>query len=127
MRGLQRRHDIAEAQEAITLVPNVFDILYMDPGDVNRSTVHGPHKRLVEMVTRQYVAPQVVSADTGSSGGAYRDALAAATRSQGAGFALHPPGQRGKNSIEIKPEVDTLNLAVIGAECGEGKRAHVFG
>ena len=39
----------------------------------------------------------------------------------------YSPGQRGKNWIKIKPEVDTLDLAVIGAEWGEGKRAHVFG
>ena len=39
----------------------------------------------------------------------------------------YTPGQRGKNWIKIKPEVDTLDLAVIGAEWGEGKRAHVFG
>jgi DNA ligase-1 len=39
----------------------------------------------------------------------------------------YSPGQRGKNWIKIKPEVDTLDLAVIGGEWGEGKRAHVFG
>ncbi|MDD3137261.1 MAG: DNA ligase, partial [Methanoregula sp.] len=39
----------------------------------------------------------------------------------------YTPGQRGKNWIKVKPEVDTLDLAVIGAEWGEGKRAHVFG
>jgi DNA ligase-1 len=39
----------------------------------------------------------------------------------------YSPGQRGKNWIKIKPEVDTLDLAVIGAEWGEGKRAHIFG
>ena len=39
----------------------------------------------------------------------------------------YSPGQRGKNWIKIKPDVDTLDLAVIGGEWGEGKRAHVFG
>jgi DNA ligase-1 len=39
----------------------------------------------------------------------------------------YSPGQRGRNWIKIKPEVDTLDLAVIGAEWGEGKRARVFG
>lgn len=53
-------------------------------------------------------------------------------RASGPAFASratspYSPGQRGKNWIKIKPEVDTLDLAVIGAEWGEGKRAHVFG
>ncbi len=30
LRRFRRRHDIAEAQEAIEMVPNVFDILYLD-------------------------------------------------------------------------------------------------
>jgi DNA ligase-1 len=41
--------------------------------------------------------------------------------------SVYSPGQRGKNWIKIKPEVDTLDVAVIGAEWGEGKRAHLFG
>jgi len=30
LRRFRRRHDIAEAQDAIDMVPNVFDILYLD-------------------------------------------------------------------------------------------------
>jgi len=36
-------------------------------------------------------------------------------------------GLFAKYWIKIKPEVDTIDLAVIGAEWGEGKRAKVFG
>jgi len=59
----------------------------------------------------------------------YQDALAAGHE----GLMLkvpgspYTPGVRGKNWIKIKPDVDTLDLAVIGAEWGEGKRAHLFG
>jgi DNA ligase-1 len=41
--------------------------------------------------------------------------------------STYTPGQRGKNWTKIKPDVDTLDLAVIGGEWGEGKRSHVFG
>ena len=129
LRRFRRRHDIAEAQEAITLVPNVFDILYIDGVTLIDLPFTERRKRLVEVVTRQYVAPQVVSADTQAIGRTYRDALAAGHE----GIMLkvpgspYTPGHRGKNWIKIKPEVDTLDLAVIGAEWGEGKRAHVFG
>jgi DNA ligase-1 len=39
----------------------------------------------------------------------------------------YTPGVRGKSWVKIKPEVDTLDLAVVGAEWGEGRRAHFFG
>jgi DNA ligase-1 len=39
----------------------------------------------------------------------------------------YTPGIRGKSWVKIKPEVDTLDLAVVGAEWGEGRRAHFFG
>ena len=59
----------------------------------------------------------------------YHDALAAGHEGIMIKLPASPytPGQRGKNWIKIKPEVDTLDLAVIGAEWGEGKRAHAFG
>jgi DNA ligase-1 len=128
LRRFRRRHDIAEAQEEIRLVPNVFDILYLDGKTLIDLPFTERRKLLVDVVT-QYVAPQVVSADPQVIEDTYNRALAAGHE----GIMLkvtdspYTPGQRGKNWIKIKPEVDTLDLAVIGAEWGEGKRAHVFG
>jgi DNA ligase-1 len=39
----------------------------------------------------------------------------------------YTPGARGRAWVKIKPEVETLDLAVIGAEWGEGRRALHFG
>jgi DNA ligase-1 len=59
----------------------------------------------------------------------YQDALAAGHEGLMLKVPASPytPGVRGKNWIKIKPAVDTLDLAVIGADWGEGKRAHLFG
>jgi DNA ligase-1 len=128
LRRFRRRHDIAEAQEEVQMVPNVFDILYLDGKTLIDLPFLERRKILVEVVS-QYVAPQVISADTQVIEDTYNRALAAGHE----GIMLkvcdspYTPGQRGKNWIKIKPEVDTLDLAVIGAEWGEGKRAHVFG
>jgi len=128
LRRFRRRHDIAEAQEEVQMVPNVFDILYLDGKTLIDLPFLERRKILVEVVT-QYVAPQVISANPQVIEDTYNRALAAGHE----GIMLkvcdspYTPGQRGKNWIKIKPEVDTLDLAVIGAEWGEGKRAHVFG
>jgi DNA ligase-1 len=128
LRRFRRRHDIADAQEAIEMVPNVFDILYLDGETLIDLPLEDRRKRL-ESVVNLYLAPQVVSSDPAVIKKTYDDALAAGHE----GIMLkvqtssYSPGQRGKNWIKIKPEVDTLDLVVIGAEWGEGKRAHVFG
>ncbi|MDD4137087.1 MAG: ATP-dependent DNA ligase [Methanoregula sp.] len=128
LRRFRRRHDIAEAQEAIEMVPNVFDILYLD-GETLIDLPFSERRKKLESVVTQYIAPQVVSGDQATIEKTYDAALAAGHEGIMIKVPSSPytPGQRGKNWIKIKPEVDTLDLAVIGAEWGEGKRAHVFG
>jgi DNA ligase-1 len=128
LRRFRRRHDVAEATEAVEMVPNVFDILYLD-GETLIDLPLSERRRKLDSIVHQYVAPQIVSSDQAVIEKTYADALAAGHE----GIMIkvpgspYTPGQRGKNWIKIKPQVDTLDLAVIGAEWGEGKRAHVFG
>ena len=128
LRRFRRRHDIAEAQEAIEMIPNVFDILYLD-GETLIDLPFTERRKKLEIVVRSFLAPQVVSSDQQVIEKIYGDALEAGHEGIMIKVPASPytPGQRGKNWIKIKPEVDTLDLAVIGAEWGEGKRAHVFG
>ncbi|MDD1691441.1 MAG: ATP-dependent DNA ligase [Methanoregula sp.] len=128
LRRFRRRHDVAEAQEAIEMVPNVFDILYLDGETLIDLPFSERRKKLEGAVTR-YIAPQVVSGEQAEIEKTYDAALAAGHEGIMIKVPTSPytPGQRGKNWIKIKPDVDTLDLAVIGAEWGEGKRAHVFG
>lgn len=128
LRRFRRRHDVAEAQEAIEMVPNVFDILYLDGGTLIDLPFLERRKKL-ESVVKMFIAPQTVSNSQEIIEKTYNDALAAGHEGIMIKVPSSPysPGQRGKNWIKIKPEVDTLDLAVIGAEWGEGKRAHVFG
>lgn len=128
LRRFRRRHDIAEAQDAIELVPHVFDILYLDGETLIDLPLEQRRKHLESVVTL-YLAPQVVSSDPQKIEQVYKEALDAGHEGIMIKVSDSPysPGQRGKNWIKIKPEADTLDLAVIGAEWGEGKRAHVFG
>jgi DNA ligase 1 len=128
LRRLRRKHDIAEAKDAIAMVPNVFDILYLD-GETLIDLPLAERRKKLEGAVHLFVAPQVQSDDPEVIMKTYEDALAAGHEGIMIKVPESPysPGQRGRNWIKIKPEVDTLDLAVIGAEWGEGKRAHVFG
>jgi DNA ligase-1 len=110
------------------MVPNVFDILYLDGETLIDLPLSERRKRL-EQAVNLYIAPQVVSSDPLEIERTYKTALDAGHEGIMIKVPVSPysPGQRGKNWIKIKPEVDTLDLAVIGGEWGEGKRAHVFG
>ncbi len=128
LRRFRRKYGIDEIQEEIQLLPNVFDILHMDGETLIDLPFSERRSRLISVV-RGYVAPQVVSDDPEVIGKMYQDALAAGHEGLMLKVPASPytPGVRGKNWIKIKPAVDTLDLAVIGADWGEGKRAHLFG
>jgi DNA ligase-1 len=128
LRRFRRRHDIAEAQDAIELVPIIFDILYLD-GETLIDLPLETRRHHLERTVNRYIAPQVVSSDPLEIERTYKAALDAGHEGIMIKVPSSPysPGQRGKNWIKIKPDVDTLDLAVIGGEWGEGKRAHVFG
>lgn len=128
LRRFRRKYGIEEMQEQIKLAPNVFDILYLD-GETLIDRPLSERRRKLEEAVKKNVAPQLVSGDPEKIEKMYADALEAGHE----GLMLkvpsssYTPGVRGKNWLKIKPEVDTLDLAVIGADWGEGKRAHYFG
>ncbi len=128
LRRIRRKHDIGDAKEAITLLPWVFDILAVD-GETLIDQPFFRRRQILESVMTTYIAPQIVS-DSAEEIEAYYHA---SLDSGNEGIMLkvldspYLPGNRGKLWIKIKPEVDTIDLAVTGAEWGEGKRAKMFG
>ncbi|HUK37543.1 MAG TPA: ATP-dependent DNA ligase [Methanomicrobiales archaeon] len=128
LRRFRRKYDIEAHAEQIELVPHVFDILVLDGETLIDLPFSERRKRLSEALSA-HVAPQIVSDDPATLEKFYNEALDAGHE----GImvkdlaSLYQPGVRGKHWIKIKPEVDTLDLAVIGGEWGEGRRAHFFG
>lgn len=128
LRRVRRKYGVAEMAEEIGMVPRIFDILYLD-GKMLIDLPLSERRKILESVVSRHVTDQLVSEDPAEIEAYYQKALNAGHE----GIMLkvtssgYTPGVRGKNWVKIKPEADTLDLAVIGAEWGEGKRAHVFG
>ncbi|HJJ48225.1 MAG TPA: ATP-dependent DNA ligase [Methanocorpusculum sp.] len=128
LRRIRRKHDIADAAEKIEMRPCVFDILVRD-GETLIDLPFSERRKILEETLTEYVAPQLVSSSAEEIEAYYHAALDAGNE----GIMLkvrdapYIPGNRGKYWIKIKPEVDTIDLVVTGAEWGEGKRAKVFG
>ena len=128
LRRFRRKHDVASHMENVRLVPNLFDILYLD-GETLIEKTFEERRVLLERNVASRVAPQIVSDDIKVIEAFYREALDAGHE----GIMIkslksaYTPGQRVRQWIKIKPSVDTIDLAVVGAEWGEGKRARLFG
>ncbi|NVO66541.1 ATP-dependent DNA ligase [Methanofollis tationis] len=128
LQRFRRKHEVEEAIGRVDLVPHLFDILYLD-GETIIDRPFFERRKILEETASAYLAPQWVSDDVSRLEEIYADALDAGH--EGVMLktldAAYTPGVRGKNWIKIKPAVDTLDLAVIGAEWGEGRRARLFG
>lgn len=128
LKRFRRKHDIASHIENVRLVPNLFDILYLD-GETLIDKPFEERRKLLEKNVSSCVAPQIISDDIATIEAFYKEALDAGHE----GIMIkslkseYTPGQRVRQWIKIKPAVDTIDLAVVGAEWGEGKRAHLFG
>jgi DNA ligase-1 len=128
LRRFRRKHDVEEHAGKIELVPYIFDILVLDGETLIDLPLRERRKRLGEALGTA-VAPQLASDDPAAIERFYHAALDAGQE----GIMVkdldsrYQPGVRGKHWVKVKPEVDTLDLAVIGGEWGEGRRAHLFG
>jgi DNA ligase-1 len=128
LRRFRRKYDVEEHAGKIELVPYIFDLLVLD-GETLIDLPLRERRRLLAEALGAHVAPQLVSDDPAAIGAFYQAALDAGHE----GIMVkdldsrYQPGVRGKHWVKVKPEVDTLDLAVIGGEWGEGRRAHLFG
>jgi DNA ligase-1 len=141
LRRFRRKHDVAAAREDVELRLHVFDCLHADGEDLLDAPLTERHDRLVDLL-----GPSDDDADRERDPGggvselriledtdAVADVEAAALDAGHEGIMLkrpdstYTPGRRGRNWRKRKPDVETLDCVVVGAEWGEGRRAEQFG
>jgi DNA ligase-1 len=131
LRRFRRKHDVAQAREDVAVEFHAFDCLHADGEDLLDASLGERHERLTGLLdgNRDAVSDLVVSGEAEEIEAIESEALAAGHE----GIMLkspestYTPGRRGKNWLKRKPDVETLDLVVTGAEWGEGRRANVLG
>lgn len=128
IRRFRRKHQVNEMMEKIKVVPRIFDILYLD----DKTLMDRPlteRRKVLEEVLDEHIAPQFMVTDIADAEAIYADALDLGHEGVMVKVPSSPytPGVRGRLWVKVKPGVETLDLAVIGAEWGEGRRAKMFG
>ncbi|ASJ10562.1 DNA ligase [Thermococcus sp. P6] len=132
LRRFRRKYNIEEMIEKIPLELNLFDVLYVDGDTLIDLPFSERRKRLEEAVSesgRIKLARQLVTDDPGEAEAFYREALELGHEGLMAKRldSVYEPGNRGKKWLKIKPTMEDLDLVIVGAEWGEGRRAHLLG
>jgi len=128
LRRFRRKHDVAAAREAVPVEFHAFDCLHADGEDLLDEPLVERHDRLSDLLGAHAVELGLVdSAEAVAELG--EEALQAGH--EGTMLknpeAAYTPGSRGGDWLKRKPDVETLDLVVTGAEWGEGRRANVLG
>ncbi len=128
LRRFRRKHDVARAREQVAVELRAFDCLHADGEDLLTAPLTDRHDRLREILSGG-VSALTVTDDEDDIAEIEANALDAGHE----GIMLknpdstYSPGRRGKNWRKRKPDVETVDLVVTGAEWGEGRRASFLG
>ncbi|ESP88743.1 ATP-dependent DNA ligase LigA [Candidatus Halobonum tyrrellensis] len=128
LRRFRRKHDVDRMREEVAVELRAFDCLHAAGEDLLDTPLTERHDRLRDVLDTG-VSDLLVSDDPDEIAAFETDALEAGHE----GVMLkrpdstYSPGRRGRNWLKRKPDVETLDLVVTGAEWGEGRRATYLG
>ena len=130
LRRFRRKHEVERLREEVRVELRAFDCLHVDGTDLLDSPLVDRRERLQELLGHTHAVEEAIRTDD-------PDEVAAAERAAlDAGHegvmlkqpdSAYEPGKRGRNWLKRKPDVETLDLVVTGAEWGEGRRANLLG
>jgi len=131
LRRFRRKYNIQEMIEKIPLELNLFDTLYVDGENLIDTPFIERRKKLESIVEANQwikVAENLITKSPEEAEEFYHKALDMGHEGLMAKRldAVYEPGNRGKKWLKIKPTMENLDLVIIGAEWGEGRRAHVL-
>jgi len=130
LRRFRRKHDVAQAREDVRLRLHAFDCLHADGEDLLDAPLAERHDRLIDVLGDGNVvselwhctdADHVEEIEEAALGAGHEGVMLKNPE------AAYTPGKRGQNWRKRKPDVETLDLVVTGAEWGEGRRASLLG
>ncbi|RZH69382.1 ATP-dependent DNA ligase LigA [Natrinema altunense] len=142
LKRFRRKHDVAKAREDVSVRPVFFDCLHVGGEDLLAEPLTTRHDRLRSVLVDADADADSVADDeieglsllwqTGDPD-EIESIAAEALEAGHEGIMLknpdstYSPGRRGKHWRKRKPDVETLDCVVTGAEWGEGRRATFLG
>jgi DNA ligase 1 len=123
MRRVGREKGVEEAASAIPLKLWFFDLLYLDGETLIKRPYHERRGLLEGIVTPELLAPSHPVSDEGEAEKVFQRALEGGHEGVVAKAFRSPyvPGRRGRLWLKIK-RAETLDLVIVAAEWGHGRR-----
>lgn len=126
---IKRKYDIDKMSEDFPVELNVFDIIYFEGKSMINEEFEKRRKLLEKMIKREpkklVLAKNKITSDKKNVEKFFKEAVDAGN--EGLMFkaldAPYKPGARVGYMIKFKHMMETLDLVIVGAEWGEGKRA----
>lgn len=126
---IKRKYDIEKIKKDFPVEVNVFDVLYYNGKSLMKCTQEERRKLLEKIVKQEkhkiILTKAFVTDNEKEAEKFYRESLKAGNEGIIAKNlkAFYIPGRRVKGWVKYKPVMEPLDLTIIGAEWGEGKRA----
>src|SRR3989344_8222533 len=126
---IKRKHDIEELSKKLPVELNIFEVIYLN----GKNCIKEPYEKRREMIEKIIkeekwkiiIAKQIVTSSEKDAKKFYEEALANGQEGTMAKNmkGIYKPGSRVGFGVKIKPTMDTLDLVIVGAQWGEGKRS----
>ncbi len=130
---IKRKYEIEKVVKEIPIQVNLFDIVYLEGKELFREPLRLRRKALEGIVKPRrgkfQLAKQLITKDLKKARDFYKEALEAGQE----GLivknldASYQPGRRVGYWLKVKPTMENLDLVIIGAQWGTGKRAGWLG
>jgi DNA ligase-1 len=128
LRRFRRKYDVERMREEVTVEFRAFDCLHVDGTDLLDAPLLDRRAHLSDVLP---AGPSPLTVVDDADAIADREATALDAGHEGIMLkdpdSYYTPGKRGRNWLKRKPDVETLDLVVTGAEWGEGRRANHLG
>jgi DNA ligase-1 len=117
------RGDVDALRRAVPLTPFFFDVLHLDDRDLIDLPARERHAAAADVIPADLWVPRLVTSDVGDAQSFSDDAIARGHEGVvvKALDAPYEAGRRGGAWLKVKP-VHTLDLVVLAAEWGHGRR-----
>jgi len=124
---IKRKHGIAAMANELPVIVVLFDLLAYDGRSFLRTTYTERRAQLARIVTHKdgiSLSEQIVTDDETAAQRFYHTSLGKGNEGIMAKKldGLYQPGARVGSGVKIKPVMETLDVVIVGAEWGEGKR-----
>ncbi|MCK4808731.1 MAG: ATP-dependent DNA ligase, partial [Candidatus Aenigmarchaeota archaeon] len=126
-RRIKRKHKIEEIIKDIPVIVNFFDAMMVNGNNLIDAPFEERRKMIESIVSESEkikVAKHIVTSDAKAVDEFYKESLSKGNE----GIMMknlsapYKPGSRVGYGIKIKPTMDNLDLVIVGADYGEGKR-----